>query len=434
MTGLLAQSRYLATTDDGSLLVLNGDGLRPLAWSSSSGDGSLIAFTRELAAGRFQGNVARSDGTVLLTAAGQVRLSRNGRFALFVDGAVATVDLVSGETFSAEPGSLLPLAFSGRSIASDATAVVVSGFVDVVRKSGMQRYEPIGPPVSAVIDDNATTVAYGTRDGRIILLDLASGEQNVLTDHASQVSMSNDGRVLLYLRNDARGTPQVWTMQRDGSGAHALTAEDSGISQAEISGNGRIAYALTRSMHVLRIDVPFSDVQDLTREIIPTAADQPPQIVSLALSPVAIEPGGSAQLCYNVQGATTVSIQPEIGTVQAPQGCVTVHAAAATTYILTASNAAGSVSATTILNVGGVRILSFSNDPAFSPVAGNPVTLTWTTQNAASIIITGRGVPSAVLPINGSVVVNPITNTDYTLTAYGSSGQAVSAVLHVFVR
>ena len=274
VTGLLAQSRYLATTDDGSLLVFKSDGSRPLAWSSSSGDGALIAFTHELAAGRFQGNVARSDGTVLLAAPGQVRLSRNGRFALFVDAAVRTVDLISGETFIAEPGPPpLPLAFGGRSIASDGTAVMVSGSVDVVRKSGVHRYEPIGPPVSAVIDDNATTVAYGTRDGRIILLDLFSGEQNVLTDHASQVSMSKDGQVLLYLRDDGRGTPQVWTMQHDGGGARPLTAEDSGIAQAEISGNGRIAYALTRSTHVLRIDLPFSDVQDLTREIIPAAAD-----------------------------------------------------------------------------------------------------------------------------------------------------------------
>ena len=48
--------------------------------------------------------------------------------------------------------------------------------------------------------------------------------------------------------------------------------------------------------------------------------------------------------------------------------------------------------------------------------------------------ITGLGVPGGTLPVNGSVTVNPTTNSDYTLTAYGPNGQTVSAVLHVFVR
>jgi hypothetical protein len=80
-----------------------------------------------------------------------------------------------------------------------------------------------------------------------------------------------------------------------------------------------------------------------------------------------------------------------------------------------------------------VRILSFSANPDFSPGSGAPVTLSWTTENATSVIITGTRAPSGPLPLSGSAVVNPVSNSDYTLTAYGSVC-SVSVVLHLFVR
>ena len=83
--------------------------------------------------------------------------------------------------------------------------------------------------------------------------------------------------------------------------------------------------------------------------------------------------------------------------------------------------------------MGTVRITSFSNSPDFSGKAGDPVVLSWTTEGATSVTLTGLGVPTGPLPVNGNVTVNPITNTTYTLIAYGPNG-SVSAVLYVFVR
>jgi peptidoglycan-associated lipoprotein len=79
-------------------------------------------------------------------------------------------------------------------------------------------------------------------------------------------------------------------------------------------------------------------------------------------------------------------------------------------------------------------VLTFAQSPEFSQRAGDPVVLTWTTSGATEVRITGFGAPSGALPANGSVTVNPTTNTDYTLTAYGPGGQTISVVLHVFVR
>jgi hypothetical protein len=86
------------------------------------------------------------------------------------------------------------------------------------------------------------------------------------------------------------------------------------------------------------------------------------------------------------------------------------------------------------VDVASVQITSFTNDPPYSPIAGGPVTLTWATQNAVRVRLTGLGAPSDPLPLNGSVQVRPVTNTSYTLVAYGASGAAVSSVLYIFVR
>jgi hypothetical protein len=167
--------------------------------------------------------------------------------------------------------------------------------------------------------------------------------------------------------------------------------------------------------------------------VVTVTSGQASRIVSFSLNPATITVGGSSQLCWNVENATTVSITPGIGTVKA-MDCVTVSPTATTTYTLTAINGTGSVTATASLVVGQVKILTFGQTPEFSTAAGNPVVLSWTTQGATSVIITGFGLSGQSLPANGSITVNPNTNTDYTLTAYGDGGQAVSAVIHVFVR
>jgi hypothetical protein len=167
--------------------------------------------------------------------------------------------------------------------------------------------------------------------------------------------------------------------------------------------------------------------------VVTVTSGQAARIVTFSLNPTTINVGGSSQLCWNVENATTVSITPGIGTVKA-MDCITVSPSSTTTYILTAFNGTGSVTASATLTVGVVKILTFSQTPEFSTSAGNPVVLTWTTSGATSVIITGFGLTGQTLPANGSITVNPNTNVDYTLTAYGEGGQSVSAVLHVFVR
>jgi hypothetical protein len=75
-----------------------------------------------------------------------------------------------------------------------------------------------------------------------------------------------------------------------------------------------------------------------------------PAIASFAASPTGINQGEQTTLSWNVSGATTISIEPAIGSVGA-SGSLTLTPNASTTYTLTASNEAGSATSSTTVNV-----------------------------------------------------------------------------------
>jgi hypothetical protein len=81
--------------------------------------------------------------------------------------------------------------------------------------------------------------------------------------------------------------------------------------------------------------------------VTPTAK---PTIDSFAISPTSITQGQQTTLSWNVSGATTVTIQPGIGSVGST-GSLTLTPAATVTYTLTADNAAGSTASSATLNV-----------------------------------------------------------------------------------
>jgi hypothetical protein len=106
-----------------------------------------------------------------------------------------------------------------------------------------------------------------------------------------------------------------------------------------------------------------------------------------------------------------------------------------TTYTLTATNSTGQIQGNATVNVGNqVKILSFTATPGFVPDHSTPVTLAWQTQNATSVVIVGPSLQSQSLPVTGSIVVIPTTDSTYTLTAYGTGGQSVSVTASVNVR
>jgi hypothetical protein len=212
----------------------------------------------------------------------------------------------------------------------------------------------------------------------------------------------------------------------------AATAAISGVGAVTLNGSTTVSPAQTTTY---TLSATSSDGKTVTAPVTVTVSTGSiPQIVVFVVTPSTIDPGSSAKLCWQVTGATSIAIQPGIGSNLNANDCATVSPSATTTYTLTATNATGQIQANATLNVGAVRITSFTAVPVTSTAAGNPVVLSWTTQNASSVVLIGSEIGAQTLPVNGSLTIAPITNSTYTLTAYGPGGQTVSSTISVFVR
>lgn len=158
-----------------------------------------------------------------------------------------------------------------------------------------------------------------------------------------------------------------------------------------------------------------------------------PVINSFNASPSSISFGDSSELKWTVTGATSVSIDQGIGAV-AISGSRGVSPAATTIYTLTASNSAGSVTATTQVVVTGTSsppttgfpiVSSFIASPSIISL-GSSTTLSWSVSNATSVSI-NQGV--GTVGLSGSTIVSPPSTTTYTLTASNASGSLTATAL-----
>jgi outer membrane protein OmpA-like peptidoglycan-associated protein/uncharacterized cupredoxin-like copper-binding protein len=212
----------------------------------------------------------------------------------------------------------------------------------------------------------------------------------------------------------------------------AATASISGLGAVTLNGSTTVSPAQTTTY---TLSATSSDGKTVTAPITVTVSTGTvPQVVVFVVTPTTIDPGSSAKLCWQVTGATSISVQPGVGSNLNANDCATVSPSATTTYTLTATNATGQIQANATLNVGSVRITSFTANPAFITSLGSPSVLSWTTQNATSVVLVGSQLPAQTLPVNGSLTVIPPSDTVYTLTAYGPGGQTVSSTISVFVR
>jgi uncharacterized cupredoxin-like copper-binding protein len=214
----------------------------------------------------------------------------------------------------------------------------------------------------------------------------------------------------------------------------ATTVAISGLGSEPLNGSASVSPTTTTVYTLTATNASNSAVTaSITIAVAPATI---PQVVVFSASPQTINAGQSSQLCWQVNGATTINISGGVGSSLAPNSCVTVSPQTTTTYTLTATNATGQIQASVTVNVGSTQILQFSANPEFSSSQGAPVVLTWQTTNATSVSLVGGDMQSSPsnLPVNGSFTVNPNDNATYTLIAYGPGGATVSAVIAVYVR
>jgi uncharacterized cupredoxin-like copper-binding protein len=152
-----------------------------------------------------------------------------------------------------------------------------------------------------------------------------------------------------------------------------------------------------------------------------TAAAQPPSIYAFNVSgPGTINRGQSAILNWSVSHGATVSLSPNIGVVQGTW--VEVSPIETTTYTLTATNAAGSVTRTRKITVIVPPVLEFFRATPETVEPGKASTLTWSAPGATSFTVVSDVGDAPGTQFGNRATVRPWTTTNYIITARNAAG------------
>jgi hypothetical protein len=153
-------------------------------------------------------------------------------------------------------------------------------------------------------------------------------------------------------------------------------------------------------------------------------AAEPVRITQLYTSASNIAKGEKALLCYGVENAKTVWLEPPRQELSAALSrCVEVTPDATTTYTLTAEGADGKSASKSLTVPVGPRLAKIVNVNVTSLTVkpGEPVEICYTVEGARSVTIepvhfTGGSKPK------GCVTDQPRKETTYVVTAIGSGG------------
>lgn len=151
---------------------------------------------------------------------------------------------------------------------------------------------------------------------------------------------------------------------------------------------------------------------------------------SIQAAPSQIAAGQSVTLTWTSTNASSVSIDPSIGTTAVPlSGSASVSPAATTTYSLTATGAGGATTSAATVSVTApspppAPTVTLTAAPSIITTGGT-ATLTWTSSNATSVSI-APSVGTAPLPLNGTAPITPAASTTYTITAISGQQSATA--------
>ena len=259
---------------------------------------------------------------------------------------------------------------------------------------------------------------------------------------------------------------EVCTIEWEVSGTATVTI-DPGVGRVNSVGTARVSptedtvYKLTASnpagvisrtvlVMVSAAATPRAQKPPALEPLPPVSAAQPPMhtpqlsspgvqkplITFFNASPANVTTGSCSALNWMVSGATSVSVSHGVGVVPA-SGSAQVCPGSTITYILDASNSAGSVQGTVTIYVSAPAtpppappptpalpvINSFTADPA-SVAAGSCSNLSWSTTGATSAAVT----PGGAQPVNGNTPACPAGTTTYTLTVTNAAGSVTRTV------
>jgi uncharacterized protein (TIGR03437 family) len=234
-----------------------------------SSDGSIVAYTGVRACGggsgclgvqTAQGMLAYSGGKALLSDTGYVNLSPNAQYALFFGRNTFGNLVPPAELISLATGAHTTIPYwigpqARRRVANDGTvAIIDAGAIRLWQVTGEQTLAGVSVPSTSYTDPllfisaDARRLVYQTPRG-LARYDRAALAEEILTTAApSSVTIDDNATVVAYVDPvDSQIHLAVPPRQ--------LTREAEGISEVALSGDGRVAFAVTRQGRLLRIEV-----------------------------------------------------------------------------------------------------------------------------------------------------------------------------------
>jgi hypothetical protein len=214
---------------------------------------------------------------------------------------------------------------------------------------------------------------------------------------------------------------QEATLHWDVTGASSVSISPD-IGTASLSGTRKVSPGKTVTYTLVANNMSGS----VRKSVTITVTGILPSINSFSIDPGSIFTGQAATVSWGVTGSTSVSIDPEIGTVSS-SGTKNVSPGSTTKYMLTASNSAGNSTASATLTVTSSKapiITTFSASPA-SINSGELSTLTWDVVAAKSINIS-QGIGGVAS--KGSMPVTPAATTVYTMMAESDYGSVTKSI------
>ena len=304
-------------------------------------------------------------------------------------------------SFTATPNSIT----AGNSSAlqwniTGATSASINQGIGTVPLSGTQS---VSPTVTTTYTLTATNSSGSATASVMVIVRSATGLPVVLSFTSDPANITPGHSSLLR-----------WNV----SGANSVSINKS-IGTVPLYGTKLVSPAATTTYTLTATNGSGSVTASATVTVVQHTAL--PVISRFAIYPTSIQPGGLSRLDWQVGGATSISIDQGIGAV-AGAGELQVSPPTTKTYTLTATNSAGSVTASVVLSVisetGWPFIDNFSASPTVIPL-GDTATLQWQVSGATSISIT----PSlGTVDASGTRVVTPEEATAYILTASNSAG------------
>lgn len=168
-----------------------------------------------------------------------------------------------------------------------------------------------------------------------------------------------------------------------------------------------------------------------------TPPEVKPTITQFYSSTPVIAKGSPALLCYGVEGAAKVSLDPPVEKLSPSlTRCFEVRPANTTKYTLKAESAGGAAAEqSAVVTVGGAapKLLDATVDKA-SAKAGEAITVCWKAQNATKVVAAPGKYMRGGRPENDCIVDHPRSTTTYRVSVYNEVGLEDSAEVKVEVK